>query len=825
MGFQAKREVSEVDLTGCDKEPVQIPGFIQSHGFIIGFSEEGVVTRISENLLQKAGVKANEVVSRLVTDVPLAMREFCQQCFAVKNRGQSSVINFGSMRLVARQVSADKHLLIDLEPAKGEGVTGLGFRELVKDDVELHRAELFQDAVHRLSGLSDTRAVCDNLVIILQTLSNYDRVMVYQFDYDKSGIVVSEAKKEGLEPFLGLRYPAFDIPQQVRELFKLNTCRVICDIESSSSPILSLANLRPLDLSYSMLRGVSPVHIQYLANMGVRASASFSIIIDGELWGLVACHQYNQAKYVSPAFRAKCDMLISMATLAIASIENLIEFRKNEVRQGINTKFFSFLKSGATVESVFSHYWADICNINESYGMALIQGTDVLNWGNTPGAEFIRRLGFWLDHTMNSHESFSTNSLPVQWEAAEAEKETACGILVLRVPVIKEGLSTRGFMVWFRPELISTVNWAGNPEKTIVPDEKGARLSPRTSFEKWVQQVYLQSERWSQHQVAATERFRDEYVRYCIQQQEEVIRENLRLTSIQQGKLELAARILHDIGNILSGIQTKISCNTAKPPWVEVTKLGELRDLVLQNLDAFESVLGGGRGAILQNFSELLAQSLRDRESEVREDFGILASLVGEVEKILEVQRDFAQSGAVRATHELVLEDVVLQALRLTVKKEEEKTMQCSVRIGRGILVRADESKLLRVLMHCIRQCIDSIHAASLGSGGIEIRAMIKPGTEGMSRYSVFLRFTDGGAGLPQEIQRELAMAGHDEASRVSSLTYQILLCREAMRSLGGTFTVESASDGRACIQTIVMPCALEMDVLEELHNGATRII
>lgn len=825
MAIQARMEVAEVDITECDREPVHIPGCIQSHGFIIGFSEEGVVTRISENLLERAGVKGNAVLGRAIEAIPHELQEFCRECFALKTVEQSQLLKFGDMRLFARQVSSDKYLLIDLEPEGGDGVAGMGFQELAKDEIQMHRAELFQEAIHRLAKIKDIQSTCEDLVSAVHKLSQYDRVMVYRFDYDKSGVVIAEARAEGLEPYLGLHYPASDIPQPVRELFKLNRCRVICDRESLPIPVLSLPNLRPLDLSHSMLRGVSPVHVEYLRNMGVRASASFSIIINGELWGLVACHQYNEPKYMSPAFRGKCDVLIAMASMAISSIENLAAFRSNEIWQSVVRKIFSTLESGSPADEVFGRFWSDICHLNQSSGMALLQAGEVLNWGKTPGVAFLRRLAFWLDRRMDVGDLFYTNTLPAEWEAAAEHRETTCGILVLRVPVIRGGISARAYMIWFRPELITTVTWAGNPEKLVVSERKGLRLSPRASFENWTQQVNLQSRRWTEQELRATEGFRDEYVKYCIRQQEEVIRENVRLNAIQQGKLELAARVLHDIGNILSGIHTKIACNQAKPPWVEAAKLRQLGDLISQHLDAFERVLGAGKGSMLQKFNELLVQSLSDREKEVREDFDILGHLVGEVENILAVQRDFAQGGSIRTVSELVLTDIVRQAVRLTLEKDEEKKVRCLVQVERGILIRADETKLVRVLMHCIRLAIESIRAASVESGSIELSAVVTPGANLMSRYVVHLRITDNGAGLATELQRELSMAEQEPSSRVSSNTYQILASREAMRSVGGTFNFEKSPDGRMCIQTLMMPCALEMEVLEEFQTGGKGVV
>jgi light-regulated signal transduction histidine kinase (bacteriophytochrome) len=457
--------------------------------------------------------------------------------------------------------------------------------------------------------------------------------------------------------------------------------------------------------------------------------------------------------------------------------------------------------------------------------MAMVHGSDVLKWGNTPGIEFMRRLGYWLDRKMDSDELFSTDSLPACWKAAEVQKESACGILALRIPVVTGGASTRAFMIWFRPELVSKVHWAGNPEKAVVSNGSGLRLSPRSSFDKWVEQVHLKSQRWTEQETDATERFRVEYVRYCMLQQEDLIRENLRCHSIQQGKLEVAIRVLHDIGSILSGVRTKIASNRAKSPWVETLKLVQLRDLIIQNQDGLEAVLGAGKGKMLQRFGELMVESLHDRENEIHRDFGSLAKLVEEVEHILAVQWDSPKSGSVRLVHELVLAEVVQQAVQLTFESSQEKKVQLSVRIQRGILVRADETKLVRVLMQCIRICIDAISEAEQDFGVIDIRAVVIPGTALMSRYEMLLRISHNGAGLSQDVQREIGIACDGEARPVSTLAHHILACRDVVRSSGGTLSFESSSDGRVCIQTISMPCAMDMEVEEGFNDGDRDVV
>jgi light-regulated signal transduction histidine kinase (bacteriophytochrome) len=783
----------------------------------------GIITRVSENLLLRVGADSDDVLGCAHEDAPVELRELFRQCFALKVRDQSASVRLGNNQMVARQVSADKHLLVDLE-LEADLASGLASASL-KGEASLDRVEILYDVIRSFSKPADIKEVCDHLVVALRKLSTYDRVMVYRFDYDKTGIVVSEAKSDELEPFMGLRYPASDIPAQARHLFTLNFCRVIQDVESLPSPILSSSNLRPLDLSYSALRSVSPVHIEYLVNMGVRASATFSIIVNGELWGLVACHQYGEPKSLSPSFRRNCEVLISVANLAISSIENISEFRMEAVREETIKKFFSVVTSPVTLESAFSQYWPELCAMNGSHGMTMLHGSEVHSWGKTPGIEFNRSLGYWLDRKMDSEELFYIDSLPTCWKAAEAQKETACGILALRIPVVTGGISTRAFIIWFRPELVSTVSWGRNPEKAAIATDSGIRLFPRSSFEKWMEEVRLKSERWTEGEIKAAKKFRAEYIGYCILQQEDLIRENLRMNFLQQGKLEIAVRLLYEIRNIASTIHAKIACNQLSLPWDEIIKLTQLKDLFIRNLDALDIVLGEGKGTALQSFIESLVQSLQDRENEVINDFSFLTKLVREVDNILGIQRNFSNFGAERRVNELVLAELVQQAVRLTSEADHGGKVRFTIQIQHGILVKADEGKLIRVLMNCIDMCVESIRKAGTDSGDISISAVVRPGSARMSRYEVLLRITDNGAGLAGDVQREIDMTSEGEAQPTSSLAHKILSCRDIIRSSGGTLSFEALSDGRVCIQTISMPCALEIEGIEGCDDSIRQVV
>jgi chemotaxis family two-component system sensor kinase Cph1 len=351
--------------------------------------------------------------------------------------------------------------------------------------------------LQRLSASATLDELSEVLARDVRTLTGFDRVMIYRFDDAWNGEVIAEDRREDLEPFFGLRYPASDIPAQARALYTSNWMRIIPDAGYQRVPLDPPAHPvtgRPLDLSGSILRSVSPVHLEYLANMGVVSSMSVSLIDRGKLWGLISCHHYAGPHRPSYPDRQAAEFLGRTASLLLPTLaaagetDGLVEVarRTAELTAAVG-RTPRALATALTQEEV------TVLDLLPAGGAAVQLDGQLRLLGVTPPAErvlpLVRAL---LDAGIDATDAAST-VVPAAADLAE----TASGVLA--VPVGGED-----FLAWFRPETLREVTWGGNPyqSKTALTDD-GPRLSPRRSFDAWSETVRETSRSWREHEVAA----------------------------------------------------------------------------------------------------------------------------------------------------------------------------------------------------------------------------------------------------------------------------------------------------------------------------------
>lgn len=537
------------DLTNCDKEPIHIPGKIQSHGFLIATDAAFSITYCSENVSNYLPVTANEILGQYLgrleqyiikADHP----DFLAQLIRLGNTPQGYEPNNPYLIKIGEQLfnlivgKSGNYYMLEFEPE---------FSDLKSD-------------LQRVIGSSLSEMLADkNLSQLLfktaqqvKRIIGYDRVMIYKFHEDGHGEVVAEAKNEALENWLGLHYPASDIPKQARELYKVNLIRLISDVNQEPAPILTISDhdTDPLDLTNSVLRAVSPIHIQYLKNMGVASSFSISLLSDGELWGLIACHNYT------PRFINYKDR--EAAKLVGQVLSSALSFRQHEdnqhkstrLKDSVDTLSRHLSRNNNVEESLLSHE-ITLKDAVDAAGAALIYDNQLNITGNSPDEAFVLNLVKWLNTHMEG-DIFSTNSLPGVYEPARLVKDKACGLLACRL-----SKDLREYMLWFRPEVIATVKWAGNPEKPAIADGNGLmQISPRTSFEVWSQQVQDTSLSWSKQDIRSALLLKDE-VNYTISRKANELRKlNEKLREAYEELDAFSYTISHDLKNPLTTIKS-----------------------------------------------------------------------------------------------------------------------------------------------------------------------------------------------------------------------------------------------------------------------------
>jgi light-regulated signal transduction histidine kinase (bacteriophytochrome) len=336
------------------------------------------------------------------------------------------------------------------------------------------------------------QTLCDKVVQEVRDLTGFERVVLYRFHASGDGSVDSESKEPFLEPYLHLHYPASDIPKQARELYLKNWLRIIPDARYIPVPIVP--TLRPdtgtpLDLSLSVLRSVSPVHLEYLANMGVRASMSISLIVRDRLWGLISCANHTAPHPVAFELRSACEVLGRLVSLQIAAVEEHEAEIARLSRHDTRTELARALRVGQVLEGAIESP-NELLSLVNAEGAAVLRGSELRTCGTTPPSAEIEALTHWLDERSDA-EPFATSSLSSLYPDGAAIASVASGILTFALPG-----EPRRRIIWFRPEVLKSINWGGDPRKPVEAD-RSMRISPRRSFELWKEKVRLHSALWT----------------------------------------------------------------------------------------------------------------------------------------------------------------------------------------------------------------------------------------------------------------------------------------------------------------------------------------
>ncbi|HEX8440487.1 GAF domain-containing sensor histidine kinase, partial [Archangium sp.] len=382
----------------------------------------------------------------------------------------------------------------------------------------------------------------------VRSLTGFDRVMVYRFNAEWHGEVLAESLAQGVEGFLGRHFPASDIPAQARALYVRNTLRLISDARARPAPLVPavLPSLgRPLDLSGAALRSVSPVHLEYLANMGVTASMSISLVKDGSLWGLITCH-HSAPRHLSASTRQACDVLARLLSLQLGAEERGAEAEELVRRASLRARLMERLSQGASALPARLAQERDLLlALTSAGGAALLLGESPILVGATPPMSAVVELAFWLaERPFGS--AFFTERLAEVYPPAAAYADVASGLLAVR---LDSSPNLPRYALWFRPEVARTVTWAGNPRKPVVREQGGTpRLHPRASFEAWQETVRGTSVPWTRVDLESAEGFRGGLVGVVLRQAAALARSNQELDAF-------GGTVAHELKEPLRGLQ------------------------------------------------------------------------------------------------------------------------------------------------------------------------------------------------------------------------------------------------------------------------------
>jgi light-regulated signal transduction histidine kinase (bacteriophytochrome) len=396
------------------------------------------------------------------------------------------------------------------------------------------------------SSLAGYHQACAEQV---RSLTGFDRVMIYRFLEDGSGTVIAETKSEEMESYLGLHYPESDIPKQARELYRTNWMRSIPDVSYTPLPLHPETNpstRAPLDLSHSVLRSVSPLHVQYLKNMGVGASMSLSIVHRDQLWGLIACH--HRTPHFAPCdARAACEIFAQVYSLQLESRLHAETYEYSLQQRSVHQQMVTRLAREEHLSDGLIRYRPNLLDLIQADGVAVWVDGEFGEVGHTPGAAAVQSLVRQLDQR-EDEGVFSTACLAEEVPECAGVLGDTAGLLALSV-----SRARKDYILWFRREIVETVTWAGNPTKAIQKVGTEERLTPRASFAAWRETVRGRSRPWQPNEIEAAQALRLSILEVVLRRIDQVARER---AEAQERQALLVAELDHRVKNTLASIQS-----------------------------------------------------------------------------------------------------------------------------------------------------------------------------------------------------------------------------------------------------------------------------
>ncbi len=487
----------EADLSNCERELIHLAGSIQPHGALLVIEPANfTVIQASANCAAVLGIPATALLGQPLERLGTALAGELHRAAAGLGPEESRPLRTrldgsGSAFEGTVHRHPEQGLILELESLAPDpdGPETVSF-------AAPHLMDTIAAAVQRIGDSANQGVLLDAVVQIFRDLTGYDRVMAYKFDPDGHGKIVAEARHPRLDTLLGHHYPASDIPQRARELYLRTRVRVLVDVHYQPVPVeprLQPHTGRELDMSLCYLRSMSPLHIQYLKNMGVNATLVVSLVREGRLWGLIACHHDSPRNLRYPV-RAACEMLAEAIATRLAAIENYAHAQVDLLVRRLEQRLVEATSTEGDWRLALFRNPRTLLQPLEATGAALYYEGEILTGGEVPSTPELRTLLDWFDGRA-AEGLFQCSSVERENPALASLTPTASGVLAVRLSDARPD-----YLVWFRKEQLQTVTWAGDPTKPVVRDDP-LELSPRRSFAAWSEIVRGTALPWSRKEL------------------------------------------------------------------------------------------------------------------------------------------------------------------------------------------------------------------------------------------------------------------------------------------------------------------------------------
>ncbi len=559
------------EYINCDQEPIHICGEVQSYGFLVG-TQDSKITFYSENFLDLFSQDPKLVLGK---NIKVLFDEL---------KLDINWDNFSNNQELAIQHITFKEEEYTLSIHTNNAFTFYEIEKVIPN----HKINQEYKAIQNILKMSSDENIWKLLLQEVQNIIDFDRTMIYQFLYDGSGEVIDELVKPGLESYLHLHYPESDIPAQARALYLKNTVRITSNASAKTFPILGNEKEK-IDLTYSVTRASSPIHVQYIKNSGVETSFSASIIVNGQLWGLVAC-QNATPKHLDLQSRLLVETLTRTAANAYGSYKSLQTLEDYQKSNLSNISLRQNLLNEDNFGKALENNIEDIMNTCSAEGMIIKINNEILTHGNVPNESDIDKIINWSkENNQDFEENIFISDTFCKTSGLELDNsEISCGIIISVL-----GSNTSDMLIWMRKEQGQRIKWAGNPEKETTSEIKDGveiiKFSPRKSFEVWKEYVKDTALPWKTREIESAKWITSVILKASHTKSSQIVDLNNQLRELNAELDSFSYTISHDLNTPLTVI--KLNAQLMKRSFEPDEKSHKFLDTIIGQVDSMSDMI------------------------------------------------------------------------------------------------------------------------------------------------------------------------------------------------------------------------------------------